>query len=95
MGDMVLIKEDFKVPLNVWKLRKVIELVKGRDGNTLGAKLLTASSSELQQNYYRPVQKLIPFEIVNYNKVNSNENHDEGHSNNKKPARRAAVEGEQ
>ena len=64
MGDIVLIKEDFKVPRNVWKLGKVVELVKGRDGNTSGAELLTLSSSGLQQNCYRPVQKLILFEIV-------------------------------
>ena len=59
MGDIVLIKEDFKVPRNVWKLGKVVELVKGRDGKTRGAKLLTVSNSGLQQNCYRPVQKLI------------------------------------
>ena len=27
MGDIVLIKEDFKVPRNVWKLEEVVELV--------------------------------------------------------------------
>ena len=95
MGDIVLIKEDFKVPQNVWKLGKVVELVKGRDGKTRGAKLLTVSNSGLQQNCYRPVQKLIPFEIVKSNKVNPNENHDERHCNNEIPARRAAVEGQQ
>ena len=55
MGDIVLIKEDFKVPRNVWKLGKVVELVKARDGNTRDAKLLTVSSSRLQQNCYRLV----------------------------------------
>ena len=95
MEDIVLIKEDFKVPRNVWKLGKVIELVKGRDGKTCGAKLLTVSNSGLQQNCYRPVQKLIPFEIVKNNKVNSNENHDERYCNNERPTRRAAVEGQQ
>ena len=76
-------------------LGKVVELVKARDGKTRGAKLLTVSISGLQQNRYRPVQKFVPFEIVKKNKVNSNENHDEGHCNNEWPARRAAVEGEQ
>ena len=93
--ETVLIKEDFKVPQNVWKPGKVVELVKSRDGKTRGAKLLTVSNSGLQQNYYRPVQKLILFEIVRYNWVNSNENHDEGHCNNERPAGRAAVEGQQ
>ena len=41
------------------------------------------------------MQKLIPFESVKNNKVNSSENHDEGHCNNERPARRAAVEGQQ
>ena len=95
MGDIVLIKEDFKVPRNVWKVGKVVELVKGRDGETRGAKLLTVSNSGLQQNCYRPVQKLIPFEVARNNKVNSNENHDEGQCSNERPARRAAVEGQQ
>ena len=96
MGDMVLIKEeDLKVPRNVWKLGKVVDLVKERDGKTHGSKPLTVSNSGLQQNCYSPVQKLIPFEIVKNNKVNSNENHDEGHCNNEILARRAAVEGHQ
>ena len=95
MGDTVLMKEDFKVPRNVQKLGKVIELVQGRDGNTRGTKLLTVSSIGFQRNCYRPVKKLIPFANFKNNKVNSNENHDEGHCNNKRPARRAAVEGEQ
>ena len=34
MGDIVLIKEDFKVPRNVWKPGKAVELVKARDGKT-------------------------------------------------------------
>ena len=56
MGDIFLIKEDFKVPRNVRKLGKIVEFVKGRDGNTRGAKLHTVSSSGLQQNCYRTVQ---------------------------------------
>ena len=93
--ETILIKEDFKDPQNVWKLQKFLELVKGRDGNTRGTKLFKVSSSGLQQNCYRPMQKLIPFEIAKNNKVNSNENHDKRHYNNKTPARRRAVEGEQ
>ena len=38
--ETVLIKEDFKVPRNVWKLGRVVELVNGRDGNTRRAKLI-------------------------------------------------------
>ena len=75
--------------------RKGCRVSKERDGKTRGAKLLTVSNSGLQQNCYSPVQKLIPFEIVKNNKVNSNENHDEGHCNDEILARRAAVEGQQ
>ena len=82
IGDIFLIKEDFKVPRNVRKLGKIVEFVKGRDGNTHSAKLHTVSSSGLQQNCYRPVQWLISFEIDKNNNVNSNENHDEGYCNN-------------
>ena len=66
----------------------------GKLGKTCCAKLLTVSNSDLQQNCYRPVQKLTPFKIVTNNKISSNENH-EGHCNNERPARRAAVEGQQ
>ena len=52
------VEEDFKVPQNVWKLGKVLELVKGRDGKTRGTKLLTVSSSGLQRNCYRTVIKV-------------------------------------
>ena len=95
MGDIFLIKEDFKVPRNVRKLGKIVELVKGRDGNTRGAKLHTVSSSGLQQNCYRTVQQLISFEIDKNNNINSNENHDEGYCNNETPAKRVTVEREQ
>ena len=57
--------------------------VKDRDGSTPGAKLLTVSISGLQKNCYRPVQKLISFETVKNNKVNSN---------NERPGKRAVVE---
>ena len=70
---IVLIKGNFKVPRNVWKLGNVVEQVKGRDGNTRGAKLLTVSIIGLQQNCYRPFQKLMHFEIVKNNNVSSNE----------------------
>ena len=60
------------------KLKNVFKLVKCRDANTCDAKMFTVSTSGLQQNCYRHVQKLIHFEIVKNNKVNSNENHDEG-----------------
>lgn len=45
MAYIVLIEENFKVPRNVWKFGKVVEILKVKDGNTRGAKLPTVSIS--------------------------------------------------
>ena len=94
-GDVVVIKEDFKVPRNEWKLGKVTELIKGTDGNTRGAKLLTMSKSGFRTSCYRPIQKLIPFEITKDSKVSLSDDREKVHCANERPARRAASEGEQ
>ena len=94
-GDVVVIKEDFKVPRNEWKLGKVTELIKGTDGNTRGAKLLTISKSGFRTSCYRPIQKLIPFEITKDSKVSLRYDREKVHCANERPARRAASEGEQ
>jgi len=64
VGDIVLIRDDEPLPRNRWKIGKILELVKGKDGNVRGAKLMTISN-EQKTTCYRPVQKLIPFEIKN------------------------------
>ena len=62
IGDIVLIRDDTPLPRHKWPIAKVVELVTGRDGNVKGAKLST-STGERKTTCYRPIQKLIPFEI--------------------------------
>ena len=78
-GDVVVIKEDFKVPQNEWKLGKVTELIKGTDGNTRGAKLLTMSKFGFRISCYRLIQKLIPFEITKDSKVSLSDDREKVH----------------
>ncbi|XP_057310553.1 uncharacterized protein LOC130648517 [Hydractinia symbiolongicarpus] len=52
LNDVVLIHEE-KVPKSLWKIGKVINLYKGRDGQIRGA-LVKTQTSELK----RPVNKL-------------------------------------
>ena len=92
---MIVIKEDFKVPRNEWKLGKVTELIKSTDGNTRGAKLLTMSKSGFRTSCYRPIQKLIPFEMTKDSNVSLSDDRKKVHCANERPARRAAIEGEQ
>ena len=67
---MVLIKEDEPAPRTQWMIGKVIELVTGQDGLVKGAKLKVLAKGGKQTIIYRPVQKLIAFEIAE----NSSEN---------------------
>ena len=48
---------------------KVEELVIGRDEKVRGAKLTVISKTEQRKIAHRPVQKLIPFEIVAENNI--------------------------
>ncbi|CAB4029636.1 Hypothetical predicted protein [Paramuricea clavata] len=68
VGDVVLIKDDELSVRTQWRMGKVLELVKGRDGQIRGAKLKALSKTGKQTAVFRPLQRLIPFEI--------NENHD-------------------
>jgi hypothetical protein len=68
VGDVVLIKDDELSVRTQWRMGKVLELVKGRDGQIRGAKLKVLSKTGKQTAVFRPLQRLIPFEI--------NENHD-------------------
>ncbi len=64
VGDFVLIKEDEPSVRTEWRMGKVIQLVKGRDNQVRGAKLKVLSKSGKQMAVFRPLQKLIPFEIT-------------------------------
>ena len=64
VGDVVLIKDDEPVPRCKWRLGKISQLVVGRDGQVRGAKLKAISKGGQQTTMFRPIQKLVPFEIV-------------------------------
>ena len=64
VGDVVIIKDDEPVPRCQWRLGKVAQLAKGRDGQTRGVKLKAISKKGLTTSLFRPVQRLIPFGIV-------------------------------
>jgi hypothetical protein len=68
VGDVVWIKDDELSVHTQWRMGKVLELVKGRDGQKRGAKLKVLSEKGKQTTVFRPLQRLIPFEI--------DENHD-------------------
>ncbi len=61
VGDVVLIKED-NVKRSQWKMGRVEDLIKGRDGIVRGAKVRTMTRGK-PQFMNRPLQKLFPFEV--------------------------------
>jgi len=65
VGDVVLIRDDTPLPRTQWRMGKVEELVVGLDNHTRGAKLSVISKQGRRTTAYRPLQKLIPFEITN------------------------------
>ena len=95
LGDVVLIRDDNYLPRQKWRLGKIEELVIGRDGNTRGAKLKVISTTGGIHTCHRPVQKLIPFEIMEEGRSIHIDKHGEGVSVlSKRPTREAAREGE-
>lgn len=58
-GDVVLINED-KLPKNLWKMGRIIEVDKGRDGKVRSCLILLPSKILLR----RPVQLLYPLEVT-------------------------------
>ena len=63
VGDIVLLRNEGK-PHAFWKLAKVTELVRGRDGAVSSAKILCLTSSkEKTTELRRPVQHLVPLEL--------------------------------
>ncbi|XP_074608745.1 uncharacterized protein LOC141863176 [Acropora palmata] len=61
--DIVLLRNECK-PRAFWKLAKVTELVRGRDGAVRSAKILCLTSSkEKTTELRRPVQHLVPLEL--------------------------------
>ena len=96
--DVVLIKDDEPAPRTQWRMGRVLQLVKGRDGQVRGARLRVLSKEGKQSSVHRPVQRLIPFEIQEKSVVNDEEVQPEievpGAVSSARPRRKAAVEGQ-
>ena len=90
-------KDDSHIPRSQWRLGKVEKLITGNDNKVRGAKLTVVSKGGERTFCNRPVQKLIPFEIVNeddYCNVNEGKRVDKTHTNDKRPTRKAKIEGQ-
>jgi hypothetical protein len=77
--DVVFIKEDELAPRAQWRIGRVLQLVKGRDGLVRGAKLKVLAKGGAQSSVHRSLQRLIPFEIVQ----DDVDKHEEGDDNDK------------
>ncbi|XP_047146189.1 uncharacterized protein LOC124819048 [Hydra vulgaris] len=97
LNDVVLIRDDIKIPRIQWRMGKVLELIRGADGKVRGARLQVLSKEGIRTTCFRPIQKLIPFEITN--KLNETElgviaTDETCRSICKRPIRQAASAGE-
>ena len=76
-GDVVLIRDDNIIPRCHWRMGRIEELIPGRDGLIRGVKLKAVSKTGISTSCYRPVQKIIPFEIVDDIDCNETIEHDD------------------
>ena len=88
-NDVVIVKEE-KMPRQRWRLARITELIKGRDGQVRGAKVKIGKSRHIIE---RPVNKLYPIELANKKKEPVDALND-AHTLEKRPRRRAAIIGE-
>ena len=110
VGDVVVIKEDKITPRSSWRTGRVESLISGRDGKVRGAKLRTIPQEGNRTSCTRPLQKLIPLEVVRSDSSNERRakvdppvivqtddiaNSSDRNSNNSRPKRKAATEGEE
>ena len=63
VGDVALIRDDDPAPRAKWRMGRILRLVKGPDGQVRGAQLAVLSKLGERTTVFRPLQKLIPFEI--------------------------------
>ena len=61
--NVALIRDDDPVPRGKWSMGRILRLVKGPDGHVRGAQLAVLSNFGKRTTVFRPLQKLIPFEI--------------------------------
>ena len=62
--DVVIIKDDDVRSRNSWRLGRVKSLVVGKDGNVRGAEVHTISKKFRHTKMTRPLQKIIPLEVL-------------------------------
>ncbi|CAB4006307.1 PREDICTED: uncharacterized protein LOC100197852 [Paramuricea clavata] len=102
--------QDEPAPRAQWRIGRVLQLVKGRDGLVRGAKLKVLSKGGAQSSVHRPLQRLIPFEIVqddvDKHEGDDNDKNAEQHNTtetesraderkgSRRPTRKAAIDGE-
>jgi hypothetical protein len=63
IGDMVLINDDDHTPRMNWKRGVIVELISGKDNMIRGVTLRVLSNGKFSL-LKRPIQRLVPFEIV-------------------------------
>ena len=68
IGDVVLITEDVR-PRIMWKKGRIIDFIRGQDDEIRGVKLVTINSKFQKVELSRPLQLIVPLEIID-NKVN-------------------------
>ena len=83
LNDVVIIKDDDVRARAKWRLGRVESFVTGSDGQIRGANLRTISKEFRQTKMSRPLQKIIPLEVVESPEVNP------------RPRRQCAVMGEE
>lgn len=109
IGDVVLIHYDLSEPRQNWRLERIQRVIYGKDGKARDAELLTVSKQMKNTISYRQLQKLIPFEIckckdlpyiinkkalVDSRTDNKCKRHDKPYSDNSRPRRQAAIDGQ-
>jgi hypothetical protein len=72
---------DDPTPRTQWRMGKVLNLVKGHDDEVCGAKLKVLSKAGKQTYLFRPIQRLIPFEIVETSRNDRRDDNSEGDLN--------------
>ena len=63
LGDVVLIKEVVR-PRIMWRKGRIVYYIEGRDGKIRGVKLVIINSKSEKVQLSRPLQLIIPLEII-------------------------------
>ena len=92
IDDVVIVYED-KMPRQKQRLGKIVELIRGKDKNVRGAKVLVGKTGFIIE---RPTSKLYPIETSIYNKNTAKDdvNTDVNIDDNRRSMRDAAMLGE-